>query len=77
MGEKEIFHRLIELNWEEGENLQEESQTINLFGKPPVLTDLNIAMLSGELLFLLESGAILLHLEKQYSQDIKTIELKL
>ncbi len=34
-------------------------------------------MLSGEPLFLLESGAILLHLEKQYSQDIKTIELKL
>ena len=76
MEEKAITYNLIELNRQEGENLQANFLTINPFGKLPVLIDSNIVMPNGEPLKLFESGAILLHLAEQYSDDIKTIENK-
>ena len=76
MEEKDISYNLIELNRQEGENLQSEFLAINPFGKLPVLIDSNISMPNGEPLKLFESGAILLHLAEQYSDDIKTIETK-
>ena len=76
MEEKDISYNLIELNRQEGENLQSEFLAINPFGKLPVLIDSNIFMPNGEPLKLFESGAILLHLAEQYSDDIKTIETK-
>ena len=74
MEEKRISYALVELNRDESENLQTEFLTINPFGKLPVLIDSNILMPNGEPLKLFESGAILLHLAEQYSDDIKTIE---
>ena len=76
MEEKEIPYTLIELNRHVGENLKAEFLTINPFGKLPVLIDSNITMSNGDPLRLFESGAILLHLAEQYSNDIKTIENK-
>ena len=74
MEEKRISYALVELNRDESENLQTEFLTINPFEKLPVLIDSNILMPNGEPLKLFESGAILLHLAEQYSDDIKTIE---
>ncbi len=76
MEEKNIKHNLVELNRQTGENLQAEFLAINPFGKLPVLIDSSIAMSNGEPLKIFESGAILLHLAEQYSDDIKTIENK-
>ena len=76
MEEKDIGYNLIELNRQEGENLQEEFLATNPFGKLPVLIDSSIAMPNSEPLKLFESGAILLHLAEHYSDDIKTIEDK-
>ena len=73
MGEKGISFNLIELNHQKGENLQAGFLAINPFGKLPVLIDSSILMPNGEPLKLFESGAILLHLAEQYSDDIKTI----
>ena len=76
MEEKKISYSLIELSRDKDENLQAEFLKVNQFGKLPVLIDLNFPMPDGEPLKLFESGAILLHLAEQYSDDIKTIENK-
>ena len=76
MEEKEISYKLIELNRHAGENLKAEFLTINPFGKLPVLIDSNLTLPNGDPLKLFESGAILLHLVEQYSNDFITIEDK-
>ena len=76
MEEKAITYNLIELNHQESENLQADFLAINPFGKLPVLIDSSIVMPNGEPLKLFESGAILLYLAEQYSDDIKTTENK-
>ena len=76
MEEKKISYSLIELSRDKDENLQAEFLKVNPFGKLPVLIDSNFPMPDGEPLKLFESGAILLHLAEQYSDDIKTIENK-
>ena len=76
MEEKNISYNLIELNRQKGENLRADFLAINPFGKLPVLLDSSIVMPDGQPLKLFESGAILLHLAEQYSDDIKTIENK-
>ena len=76
MEEKKISYSLIELSRDKDENLQAEFLKVNPLGKLPVLIDLNFPMPDGEPLKLFESGAILLNLAEQYSDDIKTIENK-
>lgn len=76
MEEKDISYQLIELDHRKGENYNTEFLAINPFGKLPTLIDSSISMPNGEPLTLFESGAILLHLAEQYSEDIQTIEHK-
>ena len=76
MEEKDISYQLIELDHQKSENYNTEFLTINPFGKLPTLIDSSISMPNREPLTLFESGAILLHLAEQYSEDIQTIEHK-
>ena len=76
MEEKDISYQLIELDHRKDENYNTEFLAINPFGKLPTLIDSSISMPNGEPLTLFESGAILLHLAEQYSEDIQTIEHK-
>jgi glutathione S-transferase len=76
MEEKDISYQLIELDHQKGENYNTEFLAINPFGKLPTLIDSSISMPNREPLTLFESGAILLHLAEQYSEDIQTIEHK-
>ncbi len=76
MEEKDISYQLIELDHQKGENYNTEFLAINPFGKLPTLIDSSISMPNREPLTLFESGAILLHLAEQYSEDIQTIKHK-
>ena len=76
MEEKGISYTLIEINRQEGENLEADFLAINPFGNLPVLIDTSLVMPNGEPLKLFESGAILLYLAEQYSDDIKTNQNK-
>ncbi|MFL0768259.1 MAG: glutathione S-transferase family protein [Prochlorococcus sp.] len=72
MEEKGIAYNFEQLDLSSGEHRQSPFLEINPFGKLPALVDDKFTDASGQPLKLFESGAILLHLAEQHSNDIKT-----
>jgi len=72
MEEKGIAYELVELDLQAQEHRQPDFLAVNPFGKLPALRDTSIQGADGQSLTLFESGAILLHLAEQHSEDITT-----
>lgn len=72
MEEKGIPYTLKELDLKSGDHRQQQFLQINPFGKVPALIDDQFTDARGKPLKLFESGAILLHLAEQHTNDIKT-----
>ena len=71
--EKGIDHELIELDLQSQQHRQADFLRINPFGKLPALVDESIVGPDGQPLTIFESGAILLHLAEQHTDDIKSV----
>ena len=71
--EKGIDHELIELDLQSQQHRQADFLRINPFGKLPALVDESIVGSDGQPLTIFESGAILLHLAEQHTDDIKSV----
>jgi len=74
---KVIYYRLIELKYQEDENLKTEFHGINPFEKLPVLIDSNILMLNGNHYSFSKAGPFFYILRNNTAKISKQLRIKL